>query len=77
MVSDDLRRQADEFIDLVSIQGRIGRDMNERTQRDFSGPGQNQGGSRGEPRGNPNQMPAFLERRPAPVKGLEPDDESD
>ena len=26
MVADELRRQADEFIDIVSLQGKIGRD---------------------------------------------------
>ena len=31
MVSDELRRQADEFIDLVNLAGSIGRDPNERT----------------------------------------------
>ncbi len=70
MVSDDLRRQADEFIDLVNMQSRVGRDMNER------GPYHHPTGGRQEPRSNPNQMPAFLERKPsAPVKGLENDDD--
>lgn len=30
MVADDLRRQADEFVDLASLQGKIGRDPGER-----------------------------------------------
>jgi len=34
MVSDDLRRQADEFIDLMSLQAKIGRDPSERAPRD-------------------------------------------
>ena len=33
MVADELRRQADEFIDLASLMPRIGRDPNERAQR--------------------------------------------
>jgi len=33
MISDDLRRQADAFIDLVDLQGRIGRDPSERSGR--------------------------------------------
>ena len=34
MVADDLRRQADEFIDLVTMQGKFGRDPSERQVRD-------------------------------------------
>ena len=33
MISDDLRRQADHFIDLVSLKAEIGRDPSERVQR--------------------------------------------
>jgi uncharacterized LabA/DUF88 family protein len=33
MVADELRRQADEFIDLVQLAGKIGRDPVERTER--------------------------------------------
>jgi uncharacterized LabA/DUF88 family protein len=33
MVADELRRQADEFVDLVSLMPRIGRDPNERAAR--------------------------------------------
>ncbi|MGH6818244.1 MAG: NYN domain-containing protein [Methylovirgula sp.] len=33
MVADELRRQADEFIDLVHLSAKIGRDPNERTER--------------------------------------------
>ncbi|MBZ0161361.1 MAG: NYN domain-containing protein [Notoacmeibacter sp.] len=33
MISDDLRRQADNFIDLVSMKGEIGRDPSERPPR--------------------------------------------
>jgi uncharacterized LabA/DUF88 family protein len=34
MVADELRRQADQFIDLASLQAEIGRDPAERTQRE-------------------------------------------
>jgi uncharacterized LabA/DUF88 family protein len=33
MVADELRRQADEFIDLVTLMPRIGRDPSERAAR--------------------------------------------
>ena len=33
MVSDELRRQADEFVDLVQLIGRVGRDPGERNTR--------------------------------------------
>ena len=33
MISDDLRRQADHFIDLVSLKADVGRDPSERPQR--------------------------------------------
>jgi uncharacterized LabA/DUF88 family protein len=33
MVADELRRQADEFIDLAQMTGRIGRDPGERVER--------------------------------------------
>ena len=71
MVADDLRRQADEFIDLVSMQSRIGRDMSERGPRDqgYVGRGDTQRAS---------QMPAFIERKPAaPLRAPEPDNEPD
>ena len=33
MIADDLRRQADHFIDLLSLKGEIGRDPSERAAR--------------------------------------------
>jgi uncharacterized LabA/DUF88 family protein len=33
MIADELRRQADHFVDLLSLQSRIGRDPSERQQR--------------------------------------------
>jgi hypothetical protein len=34
MVADELRRQADQFIDIIELQSKIGRDPNERPQRE-------------------------------------------
>ena len=33
MISDDLRRQADNFIDLMSLKGELGREPSERPAR--------------------------------------------
>ena len=33
MVSDELRRQCDEFLDLAQLMSKIGRDPSERTPR--------------------------------------------
>ena len=33
MIADDLRRQADHFIDLMTLRGEIGRDPSERPMR--------------------------------------------
>jgi uncharacterized LabA/DUF88 family protein len=33
MIADDLRRQADHFIDLLSLKAEIGRDPSERAPR--------------------------------------------
>jgi uncharacterized LabA/DUF88 family protein len=59
MVADDLRRQADQFIDLIDLQTKIGRDPGERGPRDAR------------PEGAPlrdqrSAMPAFLERPTTP-----------
>jgi uncharacterized LabA/DUF88 family protein len=70
MVSDDLRRQADEFVDLVTMQGKIGRDPSERVQRD---PVDRSPGTRapyppsGGAAAGPAAMPNFVQR--APVRG--------
>ena len=34
MVADELRRQADQFIDIIELQGKIGRDPSERPMRE-------------------------------------------
>ena len=52
MVADDLRRQADIFVDLMEMQSKIGRDPSERPAR--------------EPR-EPRAMPGFLQRSGAPM----------
>lgn len=57
MVADDLRRQADQFLDIAELQARIGRDPGERPQRDFRTEG-------ARPEGR--TMPAFLDRPPTP-----------
>ncbi len=73
MVADDLRRQADEFIDLVNLQARLGRDSGERGSHPQGG---YQSGGRHEPRQAQSGLPSFIERKPAaPIRGLEPDDE--
>ena len=62
MMSDELRRQADVFIDLADLQAKIGRAPSERTvrePRDFSAGGPARDPSRA--------MPAFL-NRPATTK---------
>jgi uncharacterized LabA/DUF88 family protein len=60
MVADDLRRQADEFIDLMSLQSKIGRDPSERPVRDSM----DRPGSRTSVAGTSpvNQMPGFIQR---------------
>src|SRR5205085_5403960 len=37
MVADELRRQADEFVDLTTLQAKIGRDPSERAPRQQNG----------------------------------------
>ncbi len=85
MVSDDLRRQADEFVDLVNLQSRFGRELSDRGSRDYSAPQSGQSSQSGrneqrpsESRQSQSSLPAFIERRPAtPVKGLENDEEDE
>src|SRR6204780_2327782 len=48
MVADELRRQADQFVDIVELQNKIGRDPSERPLR--------------EPREPPRHTPQFLQR---------------
>jgi uncharacterized LabA/DUF88 family protein len=60
MIADDLRRQADQFVDLAELQSKIGRDPAQRPPR--------------EPRGGPGMadgraaMPSFIERPSRPSR---------
>ena len=58
MVADELRRQADEFVDIVQLQSKIGRDPTERPAREPRSEGR-------EPRST--HTPQFLQR-PAPQR---------
>ncbi|MGL5137758.1 MAG: NYN domain-containing protein, partial [Beijerinckiaceae bacterium] len=60
MIADDLRRQADEFVDLMSLQAKIGRDPGERPVRD---PGDRPMRPSNVP--GPGQMPGFIQRAPS------------
>jgi hypothetical protein len=75
MIADELRRQADVFTDIVTLQSKIGRDPAERAAREAArGPR--------EDHGSPQHTPQFLQRPPTvpqragvPV-GADDDDES-
>jgi hypothetical protein len=58
MVADELRRQCDQFIDIVELQNKIGRDPSERAPREPREPR--------EPR-SPGHTPQFLQRGPSPI----------
>jgi uncharacterized LabA/DUF88 family protein len=62
MISDDLRRQADEFIDLLTMQSKIGRELNDRgPARDgFDKPAPRSPMAPAAP--SPNEMPGFIKR---------------
>src|ERR1700722_16444831 len=70
MVADELRRQADIFLDIAELQGKIGRDPGERGERPPR-----------EPREPRQHTPQFLQRGPAPARTpvgtAEDDDEFD
>jgi uncharacterized LabA/DUF88 family protein len=74
MVADELRRQADVFTDIVTLQGKIGRDPSERAAR----PPRD---DRGEAQGHTPQFlqrpPAAPQRASAPVGADGDDDEFD
>lgn len=65
MIADDLRRQADVFLDLADLQNKIGRDMGERPAREPRGEGRTEG-----------RMPAFIERGAPPRAPREPREEA-
>jgi hypothetical protein len=54
MVADELRRQADIFLDIAELQTKIGRDPSERAPR--------------EPRPERHHTPQFLQRGTAPQR---------
>ena len=56
MVADELRRQADIFLDIAELQGKIGRDPGERPERPPREPRERQ------------HTPQFLQRGPAPAR---------
>jgi uncharacterized LabA/DUF88 family protein len=69
MVADELRRQADIFTDIVTLQSKIGRDPSERPPREPRPPREAH---------DPGQhTPQFLQRSPAPQKVGADDDEYD
>jgi hypothetical protein len=57
MVADELRRQADFFLDIVELQSKIGRDPSERPAREPR-----------EPREPRPHTPQFLQRGPVPPR---------
>jgi len=67
MVADELRRQADQFVDILELQSKIGRDPTDRPMR--------------EPREardmrEPKHTPQFLQRSPSPTaQRVEAEDE--
>ncbi len=73
MVADELRRQADVFTDIVTLQSKIGRDPSERPAREGRPPRDD--------RESPQHTPQFLQRPPtAPQRAAAPvgaDDDDD
>jgi hypothetical protein len=78
MVADELRRQADIFLDIVELQSKIGRDPGERAPRppreDRGAEHRERGGDRGGDRGH---TPQFLQRPAAPQRAGAADDFDD
>ena len=72
MIADELRRQADIFVDIVTLQGKIGRDPAERAAREARGPRENQR--------DDGHRPQFLQRPAVPQRagaGAPVDDEDE
>jgi hypothetical protein len=59
MVADELRRQADVFLDIITLQGKIGRDPSERPPREPRGPREER---------EPGHTPQFLQRPATPQR---------
>jgi uncharacterized LabA/DUF88 family protein len=68
MVADELRRQADIFLDIVELQGKIGRDPSERPPR---APRDDR------ERGERGHTPSFLQRPAAPQRAGAADEDFD
>ncbi|MCJ2121835.1 NYN domain-containing protein [Methylobacterium sp. J-077] len=66
MISDELRRQADEFVDLASLSNRIGREPSERPVR---APGETASRYRGEARPSPALENRYGIRQPESEEG--------
>jgi uncharacterized LabA/DUF88 family protein len=66
MVADELRRQADEFVDLASLSNRIGREPSERPVR---APGETASRYRGEARPSPALENRYGIRQPDAEEG--------
>jgi len=67
MVADELRRQADQFIDIIELQGKIGRDPGDRSDRPPREPRESR-----EPR---QHTPQFLQRSAVPQRAGADDDD--
>ncbi|MGH8515096.1 MAG: NYN domain-containing protein [Gammaproteobacteria bacterium] len=67
MVADELRRQADQFIDIIELQGKIGRDPGDRSDRPPREPRESR-----EPR---QHTPQFLQRPAVPQRAGADDDD--
>ena len=65
MVADELRRQADQFVDIIELQSKIGRDPTDRPLREPR--------EAREPR-EPRHTPQFLQRSPT-AQRVEAEDE--
>jgi uncharacterized LabA/DUF88 family protein len=73
MVADELRRQADQFLDIVELQPKIGRDPAERAAREPREPREPRA-----PRAARQHTPQFLQRSTAPQRvGADDDDFED
>ncbi|MEN3379581.1 MAG: hypothetical protein V7604_4936 [Hyphomicrobiales bacterium] len=72
MVADELRRQADIFLDIVELQSKIGRDPGERGPR---APRDDRGGERDRGGGPERSHPQFLQRPAVPQRAGAADDD--
>ena len=71
MIADELRRQADQFLDLAELQDKVGRDPAERAAREAAREARQPHGGHGH-----SQMPGFISRGPTPpARAYEPDPE--